>query len=77
MTLKIGDTAADFQARSTEGPIRFHDGIGDTWAVPFSHPKDFTPVCTCELGDLAKIRLEFGDRNVKIIGLPGAVGGAR
>jgi alkyl hydroperoxide reductase subunit AhpC len=69
MALTIGDTAPDFEAQTTEGPIRFHDWIGDSWAVLFSHPKDFTPVCTTELGYMAHIKPEFDRRGVKIIAI--------
>jgi alkyl hydroperoxide reductase subunit AhpC len=69
MALQLGETAPDFEAATTEGTLRFHDWIGDSWVVLFSHPKDFTPVCTTELGYMAKIKPEFDRRNVKIIGL--------
>jgi len=67
MTIALGDTAPDFHAETTEGPIDFHDWIGDSWAVLFSHPKDFTPICTTELGYMARIKPEFDKRNTKII----------
>jgi thioredoxin-dependent peroxiredoxin len=69
MTLQLGDTAPDFEAETTEGRISFHDWLGDSWAVLFSHPKDFTPVCTTELGYMASIKPEFDKRDVKVIGL--------
>jgi alkyl hydroperoxide reductase subunit AhpC len=69
MTLALGDEAPDFTASTTQGPIRFHDWMGDSWAVLFSHPKDFTPICTTELGYLANVEPEFERRGVKIIGL--------
>ena len=69
MSLRIGDTAPNFQADTTEGRVDFHQWIGDKWAVLFSHPKDFTPVCTTELGTMAKMKSEFDRRNTQIIGL--------
>ncbi len=69
MSLRINDTAPNFKAQTTQGPIDFHQWIGDKWAILFSHPKDFTPVCTTELGYMAKIEPEFTKRNAKLIGL--------
>jgi alkyl hydroperoxide reductase subunit AhpC len=69
MTLKIGDTAPDFTAETTEGVIQFHDWIGDSWCILFSHPKDFTPVCTTELGTMARMKPQFEARNCKLVGL--------
>src|SRR5687768_18461368 len=69
MTLALGEVAPDFEAQTTEGPIRFHQWLGESWGVLFSHPKDFTPICTTELGSMARIKPEFDKRGVKIIAL--------
>jgi len=69
MSLRLGDTAPDFTAETTQGPVKFHDWIGDQWAVLFSHPRDFTPVCTTELGYVARLKSDFDQRGVKCMGL--------